>query len=319
MSTGNPRVAAVLTVFNQAEGACRCVEALLAQSTPVARIYVLFNGTAKDGQIADAFTEKFRQHSNVEVLRSPENIGNAGGVKLAMRAALNRGVEWIWIVEDDALPHRDALERLIASGMQTDCVYGSLIVDPKSKDLAFPYATIEPDRRQRIISTISELPNSNIFSVRGLWLGALIPIQVVNTVGEVNADLFIRGEDEEYPARIRKAGFKFACVRDSIIEHPRIRHVHLAAAGANFFYEKNLPIWKAYFLVRNQVFVRRMYPSRGFVSGWFRAIATIFLSILCTVVFDNQKLKRVLTCTRAGWHGLTGQLRIKPRGIERAT
>lgn len=305
----NLRVAAVLTVFNQIEGARKCVESLLSQSAPLAHIAVVFNGTAKNESLADAFEKQFPQQTTVEVIRSPENIGNAGGVKLAMRAALDRGADWIWLVEDDALPHRDALERLLAAGMKTDCVYGSLIVDPKWNDMAFSYGAMEAGGSQRIISTKAELPDANVFQVRGIWLGALIPRQIIETVGEVDADLFIRGEDEEYPARIRHAGFRFFCVKDSIIEHPGMRHAHFSIAGRNFFYESGVAPWKAYFLIRNHVYVRRKY------GGILRAIATIPLSIFCAWRFDDHKLKRSLLYARAGWHGFTGRLTYKPRGI----
>jgi rhamnopyranosyl-N-acetylglucosaminyl-diphospho-decaprenol beta-1,3/1,4-galactofuranosyltransferase len=305
----NPtRVAAVLTVFNQIEGARRCVESLLSQTTSLAHICVLFNGTKKSGAGADSFAEIFASQSIVEVLRSPQNVGNAGGVRLAMRAALEKGADSIWIVEDDALPHRDALERLLAAGMKTDCVYGSLIVDPRWNDLAFSCAVVESDRSQQIVSTHSELPDANVFEVRGIWLGALIPRQIIETVGEVNADLFIRGEDEEYPARIRQAGFHFFCVKDSIIEHPGMRHAHFSIAGRNFFYEAHVAPWKAYFLIRNHVYVRRKY------GGILRAVATIPLSIFCALRFDDQKLRRSFLYLRAGWHGLLGRLKVRPSG-----
>ena len=307
-------VAAVLTVFNQIEGARKCVDSLLSQTAPLAHICVLFNGTAKNGALADSFAKEFQGQPTVQVLRSQENVGNAGGVKLAMRAALDRGADWIWIVEDDALPHRDALERLLFAGMKTNSVYGSLIVDPKWNDMAFSYAAIEPNGSQRIIATKADLPDSNVFQVRGIWLGALIPRQIVEAVGEVNADLFIRGEDEDYPARIRQAGYKIFCVKDSIIEHPGMRHAHFSFAGLNFFYESGVAPWKAYFLIRNHVYVRRKYTATGKISGFMRAIGTIVLSILSAWRFDDQKLTRSLLYLRAGWHGLTGQLKFRPPG-----
>jgi GT2 family glycosyltransferase len=275
---------------------------------------VVFNGTAKNEARADAFAETFQQDPRIHILRSPENIGNAGGVKLAMRAALEAGADWIWIVEDDALPHRDALEKLLAAGMNTDCVYGGLVLDPKTNDLSFGCAVIEPDGSQRIVSTRTELPKANSFQVRGIWLGALIPREIIDVVGEVNADLFIRGEDEEYPARIRQAGYRFFCVKDSIIEHPGMRHVHFAIAGVNFFYQPGVAPWKAYFLIRNHVYVRRKYSSAGKLVGLVRAIGTIVLSILCALRFDDHKLRRSLLYLRAGWHGLFGRLDHRPRG-----
>lgn len=312
--TKKPSIAAVLTVFNQTAGARQCIESLLAQTAPLAHICVLINGTAKNNSIPDNLAAAFKEQPSVRVLCSPENIGNAGGIKLAMRAALDLGADWIWIVEDDALPHRDALERLVAAGMKTDCVYGSLIIDPKWNDMAFSCGVIEHDGSQRIATTIAELPNSTAFQVRGIWLGALISRQIIETVGEVNADLFIRGEDEDYPARIRQAGYRFFCVKDSIIEHPGMRQIHLPIAGLNFFYEPGVAPWKAYFLIRNHVYVRQKYGNAGQFVGIVRAIGTVVLSIFCALRFDDHKLKRSLLYLRAGWDGLLGRLDIRPRG-----
>jgi rhamnopyranosyl-N-acetylglucosaminyl-diphospho-decaprenol beta-1,3/1,4-galactofuranosyltransferase len=314
MATDNPVIAAVLTVFNQIEGARRCVESLLAQTVPLTHICVLFNGTAKNAALADDFANAFAYKPNVGVLRSRENVGNAGGIRLAMRAAMEQRADWIWIVEDDALPHQDALERLLAAGMKTDCVYGSTIVDPSRNDLSFSSAVIEADGSQRSVLTKAGLPDAASFQVRGIWLGALIPRQIIDVVGEVNADLFIRGEDEEYPARIRQAGYHFFCVKDSIIEHPGMRQVHVSVGGVNFFYETGVAPWKAYFLVRNHVYVRRKYSPAGNLVGLIRAIGTIVLSILCALRFDDHKLRRSLLYLLAGWHGLLGRLDHRPSG-----
>jgi len=303
-----------MTVFNQIEGACKCVEVLLAQTVAVQNVCILFNGTAKNGALADAFAEQFRHKTRVHLLRSPANIGNGPGLRLAMRAALELGADWIWMVEDDVLPHSDALERLSAVGMKTDCVYGSVVIDPSWNDMAFPCAVIEQDGTQRIASKIAELPDSNLFQVRGIWLGALIPRQIIDAVGEVSADLFIRGEDEEYPARIRQAGFRFFCVKDSIIEHPGMRQKHLAIGGINFFYEAGVTPWKAYFLIRNHVYVRRKYTSAGKIAGLIRALGTIVLSVLCALLFDDHKVERSFLYLRAGWHGLRGRFDFRPRG-----
>ena len=130
----------------------------------------------------------------------------------------------------------------------------------------------------------------------------------------MNADLFIRGEDEEYPARIRQAGFRFYCVKDSIIEHPGMRHKHLAVGGVNFFYETGVAPWKAYFLIRNHVYVRRKYTAAGKLTGLVRAAGTIVLAIMSALLYDNHKLRRVLLYSRAGWHGLLGRLDFRPQG-----
>lgn len=40
--------------------------------------------------------------------------GGAAGFHEGMKRAYEEGYDWIWVMDDDALPHADALEKLLA-------------------------------------------------------------------------------------------------------------------------------------------------------------------------------------------------------------
>src|SRR5690606_27933775 len=46
-------------------------------------------------------------------IRLPENTGGAGGFHEGVKRAYNDGYDWIWLMDDDAEPLEDALEKLL--------------------------------------------------------------------------------------------------------------------------------------------------------------------------------------------------------------
>jgi rhamnopyranosyl-N-acetylglucosaminyl-diphospho-decaprenol beta-1,3/1,4-galactofuranosyltransferase len=297
-------VAAVYATFNRRELALRCVEGLLNQTAPLSQIIVVDNGST-DGTAASF--ESHRNRGNVTLIPLTENIGNPGGIKVAMEHALSNGARWIWILDDDAMPHPQALEKLIAHATGEEAVFSSHVIDPETGDPSWPYLSLLKEER-KLVSKKEELPEQVLFEVRGAWLGALVPRRLIEKAGLPNPGLFIRGEDEEYPARLKRAGCRFYCVKDSILEHPAApKLIHFTLFGRHFFYEPGLPLWKAFYLVRNQTYVRREYGG-GLFHGWLGAFGSALLFLLMGLVADDQPLKRLPLYLKASLDGLTGRL-----------
>ncbi|GAA6756682.1 hypothetical protein Thermus77420_21580 [Thermus thalpophilus] len=116
------RVCAVIVTHNRKELLRECLRAVLAQTRPVDHILVVDNAST-DGT-ADMLREEFSQ---VEVLRLPENQGGAGGFHEGMKRAYELGYEWMWLMDDDALPSRTALEELLLFSEEADVVAPGLV------------------------------------------------------------------------------------------------------------------------------------------------------------------------------------------------
>src|SRR5699024_2170388 len=48
-----------------------------------------------------------------QVLYLPRNVGGSDGFAAGMKKMLEMDVDWIFVADDDAIPHRDMLERLL--------------------------------------------------------------------------------------------------------------------------------------------------------------------------------------------------------------
>jgi GT2 family glycosyltransferase len=297
------KVFAVFTSFNRSAIALHCLDHLLRQTRKPDRIIVADNSSS-DGTVGE-IRNRYGGDPLVELLKLPKNIGNSGGIRIAMQRALSEGAGAVWILDDDSWPRPESLEKLLAHYNET-AVFSSLVFDPEHQDISWPYMVSGP--KNHLAGTLNSLPECDLFEVRGAWLGALVSRRILETAGLPDERLFIRGEDEEFPLRIKKHGFHFFCVKDSVLEHPspqRLIRLHLF--GVNFFYEPRLAVWKAYYMVRNRVFIYRKY-SRNPLEGVAKATCSVFLAVCIALLRDDQKMKRVLVYFRAGWHGMTNQI-----------
>jgi rhamnopyranosyl-N-acetylglucosaminyl-diphospho-decaprenol beta-1,3/1,4-galactofuranosyltransferase len=293
----------VLATYNRRAIVLRCVELLQQQTQMPEKICVVDNGSS-DGTSAE-IRRIYGANERVDLIDLPKNLGNAGGVRIGMEKAFDAGADAIWILDDDAWPRPDALEKLLAH-FQPDTVCSSLVLDPEKEDLAWACVLASP--QAAVVDTISALPREEAFEVRGAWLGALVPRHIMEDAGFPDPGFFIRGEDEEYPARIGRRGYRFFCVRASVLEHPTPgKSLRFQLFGLNIFYEPGLAPWKAYYVVRNRAYLHRKFASTP-MAGFLKAWGSVLFFIIMAIAIDDHKCRRVAKYLKGGWRGYAGRL-----------
>lgn len=298
----SPQVAAVFATMNRAGVAVACVKALAGQTRPPEMVVVADNQST-DGtpEILEALEGlPFR----LVVRRMPDNLGNAGGVREIMDWAFAAGMDAVWILDDDSWPRAEAMEAMLEDGLDTTVVRHPLQIDPKTKRFTWPLQ-IQSRQGWKLVNQTGELPAGKRTRSRISWTGALLPKEVRDAVGPVNGDLFIRGEDEEYPLRIEQAGFPQEAVHGAILDHPGPENVvHWKFLGKNFFFERGLADWKLYYKVRNMVWLKRRQ------SGPIAALVMALTYAIGACRLDGSRriplLKRAIS---DGWQGRLGKMR----------
>jgi len=198
------------------------------------------------------------------VHRMRGNRGNAGGVEEAMDLAFARGVDAVWILDDDSWPQAGALEALVAGEWDPRVVRHALQLDPQTGRFTWPLQVSDGKAGWRLVESLDDMPAGELVRSRIVWTGALVSREVREAVGPVNGELFIRGEDEEYPWRIEQAGFQQQAVKQAVLDHPGPHHIaHWRMFNKNFFYERGLADWKLYYKVRNMVWLKRRHGGSG--------------------------------------------------------
>lgn len=241
--------AAVFVTMNRCETARTCLERLAVQTVRPGRVLVIDNAST-DGTAA-MLRGWSEFHESVDFETLAENLGNAGGMELAMARMFREGADAVWILDDDSWPEPEALERLLASDLAADAVRSCRVVDLKSGALSWPLQVPRGDGWS-FLEEHDALPAGDAVRIRRAWLGALIPRTVYERVGRVTGELFLRGEDEDYPRRIEAAGFPVFLVPDSLLHHPPSGPLkHWDIAGYTVVLECSLQGNPLYYRLRN--------------------------------------------------------------------
>lgn len=263
------RVAAVFTTMNRSHVAHACVRALALQ-TRVPDVVVIADNASVDDTVS-LLTGLRDLPCELVVLPLRENVGNAGGVDAAMEYAFQHGMDAVWILDDDSFPRDKALEALLSEGYDPCVVRHSMQIDPATGVYTWPLQVASKDGF-RLIHGPEELGAERLVQTRIMWTGALVSRHVYERIGRVKADLFIRGEDEEYPLRIERYGFRQEGVVDSVLDHVGPQNlIKIRMLGKNFFYEQGLSDWKLYYKVRNMVWLQ--LRERGVIRAIMMALA----------------------------------------------
>ena len=290
----NCRVCAIVVTHNRRELLRRCLAALQTQSRPVDSILVIDNASS-DGT-SQMLTEAFPR---VKVLRRRENLGSARGFRDGMRWALEGGFEWVWLMDDDAVPCKTALERLLAAEK----------ADPRVRlqPVAF-WCNVVPENPNDTPSPPEPIPQSNRPRTadvdHAMFVGFAVPRRTMETVGLPRADFFIYCDDSEYALRIRCAGGRVLRIGDSYIYHKDWQATELSKTilGLRLTYP-DVPGWKMYYLLRNHIlYSKAVRPVRT-----FRAVVRALWFLCKSMVLKPTHLRPIATATLHGILDVSGK------------
>lgn len=294
----SPVIAAVFASYNRREIALECVRRLRSQTRPPEMVVIADNASS------DGSAEALRalDWNAVEVLETGGNFGNAGAVQRAMDHAFAKGADAVWILDDDSWPRAGALAAML-EGWNPDVVCHPLQEDPKTGRFTWPLQVVASEGPAKLVWEAGELPAGDRVRSRGVWTGALISKRIREATGPVNGDLFIRGEDEEYPWRIERAGFSTEAVVAAVMDHPGPPEmVRWRLLGKNLMLERGLVDWKLYYKVRNMVWLKRRQSGR--LAALLMALAYV---AGIARVDGAHRLPLLGLAIRDGWQGRLGR------------
>jgi GT2 family glycosyltransferase len=159
------------------------------------------------------------QDPTIEFHRVETNTGSSGGYAEGIRRSLEHQSEWLWLMDDDAEPQPDALERLLASPPAADPATAALCCA-----VVHPDGRVDPLHRCRMARFIVPLPASAYEPGRyadvdcASFVGLMLRTSVVRQIGTPRPEFFIAYDDAEWTLRARRRG------RLRLIPEARIVH-----------------------------------------------------------------------------------------------
>ncbi|ACD15272.1 glycosyltransferase [Paraburkholderia phytofirmans] len=211
-------VAAIVVSYNRRALLQECIEALLAQTQTVDAIFVIDNGSS-DGSREYLDAVKANQDT-VFVVLAESNTGGAGGFATGITTAFSKGFDWYWLMDDDAEPMPDALEKLMASedAARTEVVAMCGSVFGIDKRLQYWHQGTF-DSRMRLVTPMPELHTNASFQTDYMsFVGACIRHDAIQRVGFPAREYFVWNDDVEYTARLSRIG-ELRCVTASHMMH----------------------------------------------------------------------------------------------------
>ena len=194
-------VCAFVLTRNRKELLAECVDALRSQTVAVDEVIVLDNASTDGTQ---EYLEANGLLECVRYERRERNTGGAGGYREGVRLGIESGRDWIWLMDDDAEPRPDALERLLAAQADGASALCSAVVHPGGG--------IDLQHRCRMRRFIVPLPLSAYERGRheevdcASFVGLLMRTDAARGSGLPMSEFFIGYDDAEYSLRLRRLG-----------------------------------------------------------------------------------------------------------------
>lgn len=241
------RVAAVVVTYNRRELLERVLVALEAQERPVDVIYVINNASSDD--TANFLAERTWTRPT-KVITCANNTGGAGGFTKGIEVAAEGGSDLFWLMDDDTVPHVDALGELLRAWEGATELRGGvapsfacsqvLWTDGSLCEMNTPQPTWDWPR--------PIVAGQNWTDVKSCsFVSCMVSREAVEAVGLPYREYFIWFDDAEYTLRLSKW-------RPGIFAHnSKVDHLLPQNRGVNWGDVNENNIWKFEYGVRNQL------------------------------------------------------------------
>jgi GT2 family glycosyltransferase len=212
-----PKVVIVILNWNKPDDTIECLKSVYNIDYDNYEVLLIDNASTDDS------VYKINQnYPYLKIIENNENNGFTGGNNQGIRIALERGADYVWLLNNDTVVKQDTLKLIVEVASSSDqiglvspaiyyydndqvCQFSGAIVDPVNYNLSY----LDNTPKNTLIS------NSLV-----LWGTALlIRCDLIKKVGLLRSDYFAYGEDEEFSLRSLKANYTNAMVRNSIVLH----------------------------------------------------------------------------------------------------
>lgn len=232
------RIAAVVVSFNRIDTLTQVLDALQHQSAVIEKIIIVDNGST-DGSRELVL----KAGGNVSLVSAAQNDGGAGGFAKGVAWAIELGYDYVWLMDDDAIPHSDAL-KLLLEPFDFEHSQPVSFTCPRVNDESGSVGPRNYPLLSQDFGRVYPAVERGLIPVKAAtFVGPLINLAVARRTHLPLADFFIWHDDMEYTSRLTQYGMAYSV--------PRAQITHLVTnagpknynAGRNFYNIRNLLWW----------------------------------------------------------------------------
>jgi rhamnosyltransferase len=261
------------------------------------------NSTAETISCLRALAARGRAH----LIACQENLGVAEGHNIGIEWARDHGCSHVLLMDQDSVPAPDMVERLsrALTSLSRDGVrvagVGPQYVDAYTDNVS-PFVRFGKVKLIRVNCTqdrTGELVETDFL----ITSGSLIPLQVLDEIGRLDAGFFIDHVDTEWVLRAKHRGYKVFGVCGAVMRHS----LGSATLRFWFFRWRNVPLHspeRHYYVFRNSLTLfRRPYAPRQWIVN--EIVVLVYMWVFYPV-FAPRRLRRIQLMLKGMWHGVLG-------------
>jgi GT2 family glycosyltransferase len=294
-----PIVYIIILNWNKLKETLECVESALKTEYPNFEIVLIDNHSQEfAGEIICA---RFPQ---VKVIENKSNLGYTGGNNQGIKYALERGADYIWLLNNDTIVEKETLGNLVksAQGDEKIGLVSPLIYYFEAPDKIEGRGRLIDWKKRRIICLTTGPRTGSFENISGpdvmvTGTALLIKKKVVDTIGYLDESFFAYYEDDDYSIRALKAGFINFVSGSSKVFH---KAPLSSNSRAPYYY---------YYLTRNRFYFRSKhfnYFSIRFAVFIDHFIHSFLLSGICAPGKNFMAVDASLEGAWAGFQRMTG-------------
>ncbi|MFT4111047.1 glycosyltransferase family 2 protein [Propionicimonas sp.] len=276
----------MVVTYNRFDLLRQVLSALQGQTRPVDRILVIDNGST-DG--TRPYLEAAAEAGGLALVEAGSNLGGSGGFARGLAWASTLGADWIWLMDDDAIPARDCLEVLLSASEGCGFV-APQVVDATGATGPRNYPTLSSSFADHYEAAGRGL----VAIVAATFVGPLIAAPVAAGTHLPLDDFFIWHDDMEYTARLGSVSRAYA------VPDAKIAHLAQNPGPAHYNGERN------YYNIRNYIWwYREVRHNHTFNS----ARILVALARTSATQFNNapKKLPYLRVVVKALADGVAGR------------
>lgn len=325
-------VCAVVVTYNRKNLLIECLEALQKQTRPIQGIYLIDNAST-DGtpellleksyitelppkDLKEPWEKEFEIKNltdgspiKIHYVRMHENTGGAGGFYEGVKRGYEKGYDWLWLMDDDAEPKEDALEKLSLFFHNDETIgLASAVLLPDNSIATSHRGKIDFENIFPLIQKPLDTTDyqKKIIKVDfASFVGLLLKRDAIENSGFPKREFFIYHDDVEYCLRLQSFG-KILLITDSIIIHKENSKNYPIKSFFGRMSERRFSnINSLYYNIRNIIWLTNKY-SKNKLSFYIHSIKYITKLIIGVLTFDDEKYKRIKYILNAYIDGLKG-------------
>lgn len=284
------RVAGIVVTYNRKKLLLENIESLLKQTQKSLLTIIVIDNDSTDGTREALYS--YVKKKNIIYVNTGKNLGGAGGFHYGIRYAAEKGFDYIWVMDDDCIPTKTALESLLCASQKLDGKFGFLASKVLWKDHSICKMNIQ---RSTLWSNVSNWNKEIVPIIMSSFVSLFVSTKVVYKYGLPIKEFFIWTDDWEYTRRISR---ELPCylVNTSVVIHKSKNNL-----AANIATDVSDRLNRYDYLYRNDVFLYRREGINGIVYDTLRIIVHTLRVLRYAQNKKIDRLKKIYNATYKGF------------------